>query len=137
MPLRDPAAWMWAEACQMLDRADRLHRQFFHVRAPRAHRAVWEPPVDVFENQREIVLVVALPGVSPERVEIGVDGNVLVIRAEREMPMGNAAGRVQRLEIPNGQFERRIVLPDIVLEAGAPRFENGCLILNLRKRSVA
>ena len=26
---RDPRAWMWAEACEFLDRADRLQRQFF------------------------------------------------------------------------------------------------------------
>ena len=136
MSLRDPAVWMWAEACQLLDRADRLHRQNFQVRAPREQRVVWEPPIDIFEDEREIVLVVALPGVSPECVELGVEGNVLVIRADCQLPVRASMRGVRRLEIPYGHFERRIALPDIVLEAGAPRFDNGCLILNLRKRSA-
>ena len=44
MSSNDPKTWMWAEACGLLERAER-HRQFFRVFPPRP----WEPPVDVFE----------------------------------------------------------------------------------------
>ena len=35
-----------------------------------ARRPAWEPPVDVFEDEREVVIVVAMPGVPAERVQV-------------------------------------------------------------------
>ncbi|MCE9641881.1 MAG: Hsp20/alpha crystallin family protein, partial [Betaproteobacteria bacterium] len=68
MTSRNATNWMWAQACDLLDQADRMHRQFFRLAASGRTRAVWEPPVDVFEDECEIIIVAALPGVSAERV---------------------------------------------------------------------
>ena len=57
----DPTSWMWTQACELLDQAERRHRQFFRLAVSERTQAVWEPPVDVFEDEREIVVVVALP----------------------------------------------------------------------------
>ena len=59
---RNLDAWMWAEACEALARAERLQRQFFRP-GERGARAVWEPPVDIFEHERDLWIVAALPGV--------------------------------------------------------------------------
>src|ERR1051325_8340894 len=68
-----PRDWMWSEACEMLARAERMHREFFRpVRSPALAPAsvpTWEPPVDVLETGREVLVLVALPGVDPDRVE--------------------------------------------------------------------
>ena len=130
---RNPTSWMWEEACDLLDQAERLHRQFFRLGASRRARPVWEPPVDVYEDEREIIIVVALPGVSAERIEVTIEMNTLVIRAESRMPFGRADCEIHRLEIPYGCFERRIELPAVRLETGARELDNGCLILSLRK----
>ena len=124
---------MWREACELLDQADRMHRQFFRLAVSGRTRAVWEPPVDVFENEREFIIVAALPGVSAERVEITLEAGVLVLRAEGRIPFAGACGAVRRLEIPYGYFERRIPLPNLALEAATREFRDGCLILRLRK----
>jgi len=42
-----PRDWMWSEACDMLARAERMHREFFR---PARSRLAWEPPVDVLET---------------------------------------------------------------------------------------
>src|SRR5438128_246285 len=63
MTAADPRSWMWAEACAMIERAEQLHRQFFRPGLARAPAANWEPPVDVFESERELTIVAALPGV--------------------------------------------------------------------------
>src|SRR5438309_542666 len=55
MPNRDPSRLMWAEACEMLDRANRLQRQFFRPRSA----AAWEPPVDVYETAHDLWIVAA------------------------------------------------------------------------------
>ena len=132
MASRDPTAWMWAEACQMIEQAERLQRQFFRFGHTEAH-ATWEPPVDVFEDEREVTVIVALPGVSPERVEASYDARGLLVRAERRIPFDDGSYAIRRLEIPSGWFERRIPLPPVPLEAGTQKWVDGCLIVTLRK----
>ena len=116
MPSRDSIGWMWADACQMLERAERLQRQFFRLDFPRGARVAWEPPVDVFEDEREFVVVVALPGVAPGNAEAAIDGRTLLIRARRRVPMAERHCTIERMEIPYGYFERRLTLPPMPLE---------------------
>lgn len=133
MPSRDPIGWMWAEACQMLEQAERLQRQFFRLDFPRGASVAWEPPVDVFEDEREFVVVVALPGVAPEHAEAAIDGRTLLIRAQRRVSLADRHCSIERLEIPYGYFERRLALPAIPLELGAQQWADGCLVLSVRK----
>ena len=133
MPTRDPTAWMWAEACQMLEQAERLHRQFFQPGAARGVRIAWEPPVDVFEDDESVTVIVALPGVAPENVETLVDSSSLVVRASCDLARGVRASAIRRLEIPYGYFERRVQLPAMRFEVARRELVNGCLLLNLRK----
>lgn len=122
---------MWAEAIELLGQAERLHRQFFRftVAAP----AAWEPPVDVFEDERELVIVVAMPGVGPERLQVVQEDGALVVRGTRPLPVAGSGHRVRRLEIPYGAFERRLPLPAGRFEVGAPELAQGCLTLRLRR----
>jgi HSP20 family protein len=133
MSSRNPTGWMWAQACDLLDEAERMHRQFFRLGASVRTQAVWEPPVDVFEDEREFIVVVALPGVPAECVEIATESGMLVVRARGRIPFAGARLAVRRLEIPYGFYERRIPLPEARLEAGTREFTDGCLILRLRK----
>ena len=124
---------MWAEACELIDQAERLHRQFFRPAA--AAPATWEPPVDVFEDEHEWVVVVAMPGVAADRVQVVQEDGALVVRGVRPLPLplGDAGHRVRRLEIPYGAFERRIALPPGRYTFDPPELTQGCLVLHLRK----
>ena len=137
MTARNPTDWMWAQACDMIDQAERMHRRFFRLSAPSRQQAQWEPPVDIFEDEAEVVVVVALPGVPAERVEVTTEAGELVVRAESRLPFAGTRRVVRRLEIPYGYFERRIRLPQPGLLAGTREVVNGCLILRLRKRDYA
>lgn len=132
MSPRNPTGWMWAQACELLDQAERLHRQFFRLAASAQVRAVWEPPVDVFEDGQEVVVIVALPGVPADRIEVGAEANTLLVRGERRNPFA-ATRAVRRLEIPYGYFERRITLPGPEFEADTWELRDGCLIVRLRR----
>jgi HSP20 family protein len=132
MAISNPTTWMWEEACDLLDEAERLHRQFFRLSAARAG-PVWEPPADVYEDQDQFVVIVALPGVPPERIEVTLESGALVMRAERRMPCPRQAGEIHRLEIPYGYFERSIPLPAGRLQAVARDVVDGCLVLRLKK----
>jgi len=132
MPLRALETWMWAEACEILDRADRLHRQFFRPSVMKAGRPAWEPPIDVYETDDEFKIMVALPGVSPEHLSVMLEDDSLIISGRRHLP-SSAESQIRRLEIPYGRFERRIELPAGQLEIDTCEFANGCLLISLRK----
>jgi HSP20 family molecular chaperone IbpA len=125
---------MWAQACEILAQADRMHQQFFRLTSQARTQATWEPPADVFETEHEVLIVVALPGVDPGRVEVSSEPGAIVVRAERPHPFRGSGATVRQVEIPYGYFERRIALPAIALELASHELKNGCLMLRLRKR---
>jgi len=129
---RDPRNWMWAEACELLDRAERLQREFFRP-TPRAGRTAWQPPVDVFETAEDVWLLIALPGVPAERIQLRLDGATVVISGERPLPPPLRQASVHRLEIPHGRFERRVELPPGHYQPGEHQIAEGILVLRLQK----
>jgi len=133
MARRDIETLMWVEACEMLERAERLHRQFFQL-GQRSLGHSWEPPVDMFETDRELWIVVALPGVDPAKLEVAIDDATLLVRGERVLPPAARMGSIHRLEIPHGRFGRRIPLPAGHYHLGRREMLNGCLILSLEKK---
>ncbi|MGZ8153337.1 MAG: Hsp20/alpha crystallin family protein [Methylovulum sp.] len=132
MPLRDLESWMWAEACAMLDRAERLHRQFFRPASTESRPLTWEPPIDVYETRYEFKIMIALPGVSPEHLQVMLKDDHLIISGKRNLPV-SAEAEIRRVEIPYGRFERSIDLPVGHFEIGNRELVNGCLLITLRK----
>ena len=121
--------WMWSEACDQLARAERLHRQFFQPR----HSGAWEPPVDIIETEREVLIFVALPGVSLDKAEAVIDGADLVIAGTRVLPPELRTATIHRLELPQGRFERRVRLPTGRYRDVRRLAADGCLVVTLRK----
>jgi len=128
----DPRTWMWTEACAMIERAERLQRQFFWPGLTTAS-ASWEPPVDIFESDEGMRIIVALPGVEPQDIKVYFDSGELVITGLRELPAVTRAAAIHRLEIPYGRFERRIPLPGAV-DIERSDLVRGCLSLSLTKQ---
>ena len=75
-----------------------------------------------------LVIITALPGVAPEAVRAEVEDGTLIISGTRSLPKG----RIVRLEIPYGRFERHIALPNR-LQLAAHELKNGCLVLTFTK----
>jgi HSP20 family molecular chaperone IbpA len=132
MANEDPHNWMWSEALQMLARAERLHRQVFTPPAPRGG-ASWEPPTDVLETPDAVLVLVALPGVDSDKVELAIRSGVLTISGARVLPKELRTAVIHRLELPQGRFERSIPLPAGVYEAPRTGVANGLLVIRLPK----
>ena len=132
----DPRDWMWSEALQMLAQAERLHQQVFRPQTAGRLRPSWEPPVDVLETEREVLILAALPGVDVQKVEAVIENGTLVLSGERTVPAELRTARIHRMELPQGRFERQVALPPGVY-GEVRRFEaNGCLVVTLAKASV-
>ena len=132
MRAQDTMAWMLTEAVEQLQRADRLQRQYFRL-GQSSPVSCWEPLADVVASQGELRVVVALPGVAMERLDVALEDSVIVVRGERPLGTGLLAGEILRLEIPYGRFERRIALPPGIYRLAEMQLDNGCLKLHLER----
>jgi len=134
---------IWQRANDLLQQAERIHRNFLQVAAGARYRAShgrspsWEPPINVVETNESLWVISALAGVAVERVDVRLEGLDLVIAGERPLPKCCYDGELKLWEIPLGRFERRVTLvgggSSLVL--GNISFQDGLLIIELRKNS--
>ena len=95
-------------------------------------RADWIPAADVYEDEREYLLALDLPGIKRDGLDVALDDGRLVIRGERAAAEGLHARRAER---PQGRFVRTFSLPDAVDRARiAADYKDGVLLLHLPKR---
>jgi HSP20 family protein len=136
MEAKFPSYWMWSEAFEMLARAERMHRQFFQPSGS-APSVAWEPPVDVLETDRAVLVLVALPGVDYGEVKALISQGELLITGHRTYPEEMRTAIIHRLELPQGRFERRIRLPAGRYSAIHRSEFKGCLLVTLQKSEAA
>ncbi len=95
---------------------------------------LWEPPVDVYETEDDLVVLCELPGVERDRVEIVVDGQTLTIRGERRRSESGPSRRYHRMEVCFGEFVRTVDLPGRVEPASAQAaYRDGFMQVTFRK----
>ncbi len=122
---------MWAEACALLDEAERRHRRFFELLTAPAAGPVWEPPANIFARGSEVHVMVALPGARAEDVVAQITPTGLLIETTVPAPAFEAGIEVLRLEIPYGRMRRRIDLPAGSYTLLEHRLERGYLFVRL------
>ena len=95
-------------------------------------RADWTPAADVFEDEREFVIALDLPGIERSALEIDLNNDQLTIRGARAL---EEEENLHRAECPRGRFLRRFVIPQTVdQKAIAADYKDGVLRVRLPKR---
>lgn len=123
---------MWLQACDALDRAERLHRQFFRFERV-GQGPAWQPPVDLFESDRGLLVRAAIPDADDNAFEVNLERNALHLSGRRAFPAGLRTSVIHRLEIPYGRIERVIALPQGRFELEGYSYSRGCLDIHLRR----
>jgi HSP20 family protein len=96
------------------------------------------PPVNVYEDEHNIVVTAELPGIEEKDLNITVENNILTITGERKMESEVKKENFQRVERRYGRFTRSFTLPPTVdPENVNAEFNNGVLKLTLMKREEA
>lgn len=115
----------------------RMEQALDAVPAPPVPLEGWQPPVDIWEDNHQLVLVMELPGVEQNEIDIQIEGQMLIIRGQRPLEEPPER-RYQRIERAYGPFCRQFTLPDNV-ERGRVRAscEQGLLRIVLPKGSGA
>jgi HSP20 family protein len=118
---------------------DELFRDFAPVTAQVEETArAMVPATDVLETEKAIELKVDMPGVTPEAIEVKLDGNVLTLSAERKAEAKEEKNGWIRQERSWGRFARSFVLPETV-EGTTPEatYKHGVLSVRLPKKEAA
>jgi HSP20 family protein len=94
--------------------------------------AAFEPLIDVWENDREIIVEAELPGSRSDTIDLRLEAGCLVLSGALPEP-AEPRGSYLRIERPRGRFHRVISLPAEV--AGEPRatMHGGVLQVRLPK----
>jgi HSP20 family protein len=89
------------------------------------------PPVDVFENADEVLLVADVPGVPAGAIDVRVENGTLTLEAKRASePRGPALAR----EYDEVDFARSFRIPDGIDTANiAAESKNGTVVVRLPK----
>ncbi|HEY6052841.1 MAG TPA: Hsp20/alpha crystallin family protein, partial [Gaiellaceae bacterium] len=119
------------EIDRLHDEIQELFAELWQVPRFSGMRHGFRPQVDAYRTADPtcLTIVVELPGVDPDAVQVVVSDRTLVIAGERPRP--RVEGQVwQQLEIEYGPFQRRIALPEDVDPAEATAdYENGFLTI--------
>lgn len=92
--------------------------------------SAWTPPVDLLEEEEAYVLLVDVPGVRPEDLELLEKGSILTLAGVRH-PL---PGTYLQEERPYGVFHRTLRLPGPIEEGSAKAtLRNGVLEIRLKK----
>jgi HSP20 family protein len=72
--------------------------------------------VDLYEEGDSLIAEMSVPGIDPEKIDIGVEGDYLRISGTREEEKEDKGKQFYSKEITRGSFERIIRLPEKVNE---------------------
>ena len=98
------------------------------------------PLADVVEAENEIRVVVEMPGVQPDALNVDIENNVLTISGEKheERTEGDERSTWHLSERRYGHFSRSFVLPrGVDAEGIRAGFENGVLTVSIPKSEQA
>ena len=113
---------------------DRLFSDFFPPAGSEDGAPSWAPRADVVETEGAYQILLDLPGVDAEGVEVHYDDGVLSVKGERQVQEDLSDGRYHRVERSYGQFFRSFrVGTDVDADAIEASFDGGVLTLRVPK----
>lgn len=96
------------------------------------------PPVDIYEDNQQLVLKLEVPGIKEENLDVRVENQNLTIRGERRFEKDEKEENFHRIERRYGTFTRSFTLPQTVdTNSVKASYEHGVLTINLAKKEAA
>ena len=101
------------ELTSLRESMERLFDDLFTTR--RSGRALapaqWEPAVELFETEGDVVFRAEMPGIDPQQVDVTVTEDTLTVKGEARTEQEQKGRNYYRRELRYGSFERAVGLP--------------------------
>lgn len=93
------------------------------------------PAVDILEDETAFTIVMELPGVAEDAIDMKIEKQLLTVKGERPKGVSKEGQRLRRRERIGGPFERSFRVPDFVdAEAITADLKRGVLTIALPKK---
>lgn len=90
---------------------------------------------DIFEDDRQLIVRLEIPGLEKQDLSIEVQGNILIVSGEKRFERENAEGRYRTLQCAYGHFRRAVPLPvEVIPDSAQATYRNGVLRVTLPKQ---
>ena len=128
-PFRDVVA--------LQNRMNSLFREFNEGDSPLT-TASFVPAVDIYEDNKKVVLKLEVPGIEEKDLDIRVENHTLTVKGERKFEAEEKEQNFHRIERRYGGFYRAFTLPSTVdTENVQASYNAGVLKLELSKKPEA
>jgi HSP20 family protein len=95
----------------------------------------WNPSVDIFETDNDVIVKAELPGMDPKSIDVRLENNVLLLKGERHFEKETKEENYHRIEREYGSFSRAFSLPMAVKEEKiTAEYKDGVLKIVLPKK---
>ena len=98
----------------------------------------WQPPTDVYETGKEIIVKIAASGLKTEDIAVLFSNHILTVSGKRGDDSAHQKVCFYQVEIRYGYFERKIKIPKHVDANNIQAtYENGFIVINIPKAEKA
>lgn len=113
---------------------DQLMDSWAGLRVPRGGSLLWQPSINVREDEDAFHIEAELPGVDPDDVDISLEDRMLTITGEKRSETTRDEESYHLAERSYGRFERSFTLARSVNpDAIQARFDRGVLFVTIPK----
>ena len=115
---------------------DRLFDDFFSTRRPWRDLAemAWEPAVEMYETEKDVVVKAEMPNIDPKNVDITVTNDSITLKGETKHEEEHRDRNYYRRELRYGAFSRTLPLGTEVTAAEAKAtYKDGVLEVKIPK----
>ena len=100
--------------------------------------AAYVPAVDIYEDDKKVMLKLEVPGIDEKDLDVSVENNTLTVKGERKFEAEEKEENFHRIERRYGSFFRAFTLPSTVdTEHVQAKYNAGVLKLELLKKPEA
>lgn len=100
--------------------------------------ASFVPAVDVYEDEKKVVLKLEVPGIEEKDLDVRVENHTLTVKGERKFETEEKEENFHRIERRYGSFYRSFSIPNTVNpESVKANYDAGVLKIELEKRAEA
>ena len=125
------------EAASLQNRVNSLFRDFTGGESSMT-TASFVPAVDVYEDEKKVVLKLEVPGIEEKDLDVSIENHTLTVKGERKFEKEEKEENFHRIERRYGSFFRAFTLPNTVdTETVHANYNAGVLKLELQKKPEA
>jgi HSP20 family protein len=123
------------------DRMNRLFRDSYgndEGREESLNNTSFAPPVDVYEDEHNVILKIEVPGIDEKDIDVRIENNTMTVHGERKFEQEEKEENYRRVERQYGSFTRTFTLPQTVDQENVQAdYDKGVLKIKLSKKAEA